>query len=94
MPTPKPTTIPAVKARVRFGEIMKRAALQRERFIVEKSGLPVVAIINATEYLTWVQEREERFHILDRVKGHLPRVAPQEVERDVQRAVRAIKLRD
>ncbi len=91
MPTPNPTTIPAVKARIHFGEIMKRVALKGERFIVEKSGLPVVAIINATEYLNWVQEREEHFKVLDRVKGRLPHASPEEVERDVQQAVRAVR---
>ena len=58
-------TIPAVEARIHLGDIIKRAFQKGERFIVEKSGLPMVAIMNIQEYLKLVQEREERFKILD-----------------------------
>lgn len=86
-------TIPAVTARVHLGDIMKRAFRNRERFIVEKSGLPMVAILNADEYFELVQEREARFAVLDRIKEKLPDVPPEEVERDVQAAVRAVRGR-
>ena len=86
-------TIPAVEARIHLGEIMKRAFKNGERFIVEKSGLPMVAIVNAAEYLRLVEEREERFRVLDRIKARLPNRTPEEVERDVEEAVRAVRKR-
>lgn len=89
----KAKTIPAVTARVHLGDIMKRAFRNREHFIVEKSGLPMVAILNADEYFELVQEREERFAVLDRIKARLPDVSPEEVERDVQAAIRVIRGR-
>ena len=38
-------TIPAVKARTHFGEIMKKSYKKGSRFVVEKSGIPMVVIL-------------------------------------------------
>lgn len=38
-------SIPATKAKNNFGELIKRIHTTGERVIVEKSGIPVVAII-------------------------------------------------
>jgi len=47
----------------------------------------------AGEYVESIQEREARFAVLDRIKQKLPDVPPEEVERDVQAAVRAVRGR-
>ncbi|MBL7081301.1 MAG: type II toxin-antitoxin system Phd/YefM family antitoxin [Candidatus Omnitrophica bacterium] len=84
-------TIPAVEARIHFGEIMKRAFKKGERFIVEKSGIPMIAILSANEYMQFIQEREEQFQIIDRIKARLPDIPAEEVENDVRHAVQAIR---
>ena len=84
-------TIPAVKARVHLGDIMKRSFKFGDRFIVEKSGIPMVVILNADEYKQIVGEREERFAILDRIKQRLPIVSEDEVARDVQQSIEAVR---
>ena len=86
-------TIPAVEARIHLGEIMKRAFKNGERFIVEKSGLPMVAIVNANEYFRMVEGREERFRVVERIKARLPDRSPEQVERDVQEAIRVVRKR-
>jgi prevent-host-death family protein len=70
-------TIPATKARVHFGEILKRVHSGRERFIVEKDGLAVAAILGREDYeeyrrLLALQELEELNKTVNRemqVKG-------------------------
>ena len=52
--------------------------------IVEKSGIPMVVILNANEYERIIQERDERFKILDRIKAKLPDISSEEVEKDVK----------
>jgi len=86
-----PKTIPAVEARVHLGKIMKLAFKKGEHFIVEKSGIPMVAILNAAEYIHLIQEREERFKILDRIKANLPNVPLREVEKDVNKVIQKIR---
>lgn len=52
-------TIPATIAHRKFGELVKRAFSGKEHFIVEKEGLPVVAIISMREYEDLMREREQ-----------------------------------
>jgi prevent-host-death family protein len=54
-----PVTIPATDVHRNFGDLLRRAFSGREHFIVEKDGLPVVAIISKEEYDELVQEREQ-----------------------------------
>lgn len=83
--------IPAVEARVHLGEIMKRSFKKGERFIVEKSGIPMVAIVSADEYTRVIQEREEQFKIFDKIRSKVPDIASEEVEKDVREAMQAIR---
>lgn len=84
-------TIPAVEARVHLGKIMRQSFKKGTHFIVEKSGIPMIAILNANEYLKFFQEREERFKILDRIRAKLPDIPEKEVEKDIQKAVNATR---
>ncbi|MCC7451158.1 MAG: type II toxin-antitoxin system Phd/YefM family antitoxin [Anaerolineae bacterium] len=54
-----PVTIPATMAHRNFGELIKRAFSGKEYFIVEKDGLPVVAILSIQEYEALVQTQEQ-----------------------------------
>ena len=86
-------TIPALKARTQLGQIMKRSFKNKERFIVEKSGIPMVAIINAGEYEEFVrmmERRDELFKVFD--KNYNPdNISDAEVERDIQEAIKAVR---
>ena len=86
-------TIPAVKARTHFGEIMKKSYKNGSRFVVEKSGIPMVVILNAQDYARMVDAGEERFKILDRIKSRLPDLSENVVSEDVAKAVTAIRKR-
>ena len=84
-------TIPAVKARVHLGEIMKAAFKNGDRFMIEKSGIPMVVILSASEYTQLIAEREERFKILDQIKAKLPETEQSEIEKDADEAVRSAR---
>jgi len=83
--------IPAVEARIHLGEIMKRSFKKGERFIVEKAGIPMIAILSADEYTRLIQEREEQFKIFDKIRSKVPNVTAKEVEKDVRKAIQAIR---
>ena len=85
--------ISAVEASTHLREIMKRSLKKGERFIVEKSGIPMVVILNANEYERIIQEREERFKILDRIKAKLPDISSEEVEKDVDGTIRKNRVK-
>jgi prevent-host-death family protein len=43
-------TVPATKARIHFGEILKRVHSGREQLIIERDGLPIAAIVSYADY--------------------------------------------
>ena len=57
-------------------------------FRVNASHIPVEM------YKRLIAEREARFRVLDRIRGRLPEVPPEEVERDVAEAVAAVRAGD
>lgn len=83
--------IPAVEARVHLGEIMKRSFKNGECFIVEKAGIPMIAILNAAEYTRLIQEREEQFKIFEKIRLKVPDMPAEEVEKDASKAIKAIR---
>lgn len=44
------TTIPITKARINLGDIVKRASINNEYFILEKDGYPVAGIMGIDEF--------------------------------------------
>ena len=87
----KTKTIPAVEARVHLGKIMQLSFKKGLRFIVEKAGIPTVAIINAAEFKRLVQEKEERFKVLDLIRAKLPNIPEEQVEKDTAEAINAVR---
>jgi len=46
-----PNVVSALTARTQFGEIMRRARENRERFVVDKRGEPQVIIMSVKDYI-------------------------------------------
>lgn len=63
-----PVAIPATTAHRQFGDLLRRAFSGKEHFIVEKDGLPVVAILSMSEYEELMQERERHQERLKRFR--------------------------
>lgn len=60
------------------------------RVVVEKSGLPVAAIISAGDYRCFLAaeaKREARFDAIDRISDAFADVPVEELERQVERAL-------
>jgi len=52
-------TIAITKARVNLGAIVKRVRLKKERFVLEKDGYPVAALIDIDEYEDYLDSQNE-----------------------------------
>lgn len=75
-----PVTIPATQAHRQFGDLLRRAFSGEEHFIVEKDGLPVVAIVSMAEYAELMKERDQREKRLEQFR-QLARDMGAEIER-------------
>jgi hypothetical protein len=42
--------IPITRARINLGQVVRRASVNREYFILEKDGIPVAGLMNANEF--------------------------------------------
>ncbi len=55
-----PVTISSTDVQRQFGQVVRRTYSGKEHFIVERDGLPVVAIISMNEYEDYMRERDRQ----------------------------------
>ncbi len=58
-PTPLETTMKLSDTKQQLSQVVNRVARGEARIVVEKSGLPVAAIISAAEYRRFKQQEQE-----------------------------------
>ncbi|HEC23076.1 MAG TPA: type II toxin-antitoxin system Phd/YefM family antitoxin [Chloroflexi bacterium] len=90
----KPVTVPATFAHRKFGDLIRRAFAGREHFIVEKDGLPVVAIISITEYEALMEERRQREDRLRRLEEHARALGEEAAQRHISEEQLLEELRE
>jgi prevent-host-death family protein len=93
---PTETTMKLTDAKQQLSQVINRVARGETRVVVEKSGLPVAAIIAAEEYRRFVaaeEEREARFEAISRISEAFADVPVDELERQATRALREARNR-
>jgi prevent-host-death family protein len=96
MPEREPMTqiIKASDARAQWSQILNSVFRRQTRVIVEKSGIPVAAIVSAQDLERlnqWEQQREHDLAILEASQSAFKDVPEDELEREVAAAVRAVR---
>jgi prevent-host-death family protein len=84
----------ASDARQNFSQVLNRVFKGETRVVVEKSGIPVAAIVSASDLdtLRRAEERRKRdFAILDEIGLAFRDVPPEDIEREVAKAVAAVR---
>jgi prevent-host-death family protein len=87
-------TIKASVARQQFSQLLNDVYRTENRVLVEKSGIPVAAIISTKDLqrLTRLEaERNRDFAILDEIGEAFKDVSPAEIEREVKRAITQVR---
>src|SRR4051812_25733971 len=83
-------TMKASEARANWADLLNKVYTGETQVVVEKSGIPVVAVVSAKDYEEFrrlQQRRAERFAILDRLRDKFKDVPAAEIEQGVARAV-------
>jgi prevent-host-death family protein len=91
---PMTKTMKASVARQQFSQLLNEVLRKESRVVVEKSGIPVAAIISAEDFKRLArleQERAEQFKILDEIGEAFQDVSPEEIEREVKRAITQVR---
>jgi prevent-host-death family protein len=87
-------TIKASVARQQFSQLLNDVFRTENRVVVEKSGIPVAAIIPAKDLqrLTRLEaERNRDFAILDEIREAFKDVPAEEIEREVAKALSEVR---
>lgn len=91
---PMTQTMKASEARQQFSQLLNKVFRRETRIVVEKSGIPVAAIVS-TQDLEQLQvleaEREARFAVLDRIRAKNADQDPDEVLREVTAVVEEVR---
>lgn len=83
-------TMKASEARSNWSELLNRVYRKQARVVVEKSGIPVAAIISPEDLARLRRleaEREARFSVIDRAREAFKDVPDEVLEREVDNAV-------
>lgn len=84
----------ASEARQQWSQLLNKVFRNQTRVVVEKSGIPVAAVISAEELDRFIQldeQRKERFKALDRMRDAFKDVPVDELEQQVNRAVAEVR---
>lgn len=54
------TVIPLTKARINLGAIVKRVHLKKERFVLEKDGIPVAGLMDIDDFEDWLELQDPK----------------------------------
>ncbi len=87
---PMTQTMNASEARQRWSATLNRVFRREARVVVEKSGIPVAAIVSMDdlERLKWLEEaREAQFQALDDARAAFRDVPDEELEAEVRAAL-------
>jgi len=60
--TPVVHRVPLTKARINLGQIVRRAHLNKECFILEKDGIPVAGIMDVADMEDWLELQDPKVH--------------------------------
>lgn len=84
----------ASEARQQWSQLLNDVFRNQTRVVVEKSGIPVAAVISAEELERFTQmeeQRAQRFKVLDRIGEAFKDISEKELDREVQRAVSSVR---
>jgi prevent-host-death family protein len=85
-------TIGAFEARRSFGEILQDVAARGDKYVVERHGKAVAAVVPIEVYEQWKRARGEFFRRL-RGLSETANLPPEEAERLAAEAIRAVRRR-
>jgi prevent-host-death family protein len=91
---PMTKTIKASAARQQFSQLLNEVFREKSRVVVEKSGIPVAAIISASDFTRLARleaERNKDFAILDEMRDAFKDVPAEEIEREVAKALSEVR---
>lgn len=80
--------ISAVEARKRLGEILESVYYRGDEVVIERAGKPMAVVIPAERYEAFERDRERLFELIEKNWERNKDRPYEEIEREVQAAIR------
>jgi len=87
-------TINASEARQQWSSLLKQVHQSQDRVIVERSGVPIAAIISAADLERLIRleaERDRDFAVVDLMRAAFEDVPFEEIEREAAKAIAEVR---
>ena len=84
----------ASEVRAQWSQLLNKVFRNQTRVVVEKSGIPVAAVISAEDlqrFTRMEEQREKRFKALDKMREAFKDVPSEEIDREVKRAISQVR---
>lgn len=84
----------ASDARAKWSQLLNKVFRDQTRVVVEKSGIPVAAVISAEElerFTKLEEQRERNFAVLDEIGEKFKDVSAEEIEQEVNKALAKVR---
>ena len=84
----------ASEVRAQWSQLLNKVFRNQTRVVVEKSGIPVAAVISAEDLQRFTQmeeQREKRFKALDKMREAFKDVPSEKIDREVKRAISQVR---
>jgi prevent-host-death family protein len=94
---PTTETIKASEARQQLPTILNRVFHRESRVLVEKSGIPVAAIVSAQDLQRLEQldkDQQEDFAFIEKFQSNFEGIPPEEIEREFDRVRAEVRARN
>ncbi len=85
----------ASDVRQQWSQLLNKVFRGETQIVVEKSGIPVAAVISAEDlerFKLLEQQRQDRFKALDKIREAFRDVSPDELEKQVNKALVEVRL--
>ncbi len=83
-------SIAAFEARRNFGKILQEVTAKGDKFVVERHGEPIAAVVPIRIYQQWKKEREGFFAQMQEIAERV-NLSPEEADRLATKAVKAVR---
>jgi prevent-host-death family protein len=83
-------TISAMKARQTLGQIMNEVSIRSDRYIIERNGKPLVAIVPVSFIEEQELKKKEFLNLLDKAQSN-SNVSEEEIQGDIKKAIREVR---
>ena len=83
-------TISAMKARQNLGQIMNEVSIRSDRYIIERNGKPLVAIVPVSFIEEQELKKKEFLDLLDKAQNN-SNISEDGIQNDIQEAIREVR---